>query len=606
MLQVRTPQRRVYLGKAAKITCIVTRIRAATRRYRCGRLAAVVVALYLTAVTAALVIAAVTGELWTLSMAATVSMMWGRPMEGAWLAPLLTAICVLNAWMLWQVLRGPVLPRAEGLPRSVVWLRRLLYIGIAGDLVFWELVEELSDTVEDLASTGVWVATVILLVRVVSGVSARFQAIALTLGLIGALRPVLGFLDLRAPQMLAIFVWTVMILIAQRRDGRWSATTVIIGWISLAPSLVHPLISPLGEWLFEGPGLVLNALGVFGTVWLARTAHELAGPTEDTTTRPAGSRVLVAVALVLPLTALSAEEGARLTFSSADEACPAQIRPYADTLPRDRSWSFLCVARSETGTGQPLFPEDLADQRVLAYGEKLCAVSGADGRQAMLKRAGGSTDTSRLHDAIEYLCPDVVARWTADLRSEAAEQERELAAWHAEMNARCTDPWPKVRATRQGTSAYLLFEGGGYSVFDDRDETGGEGGDIFKAIEDGFIDAAGSSAAISTYGENAPMCLTVKAFGSRPPLRLKGWDRVVEVGIVSRGGHLGVPPYPEGGDSGTLLPLPNLAVGGPGGYRMRVYARAFEWQEDDPDAPVEEHLIVVYPGASTKKIVHRP
>ncbi|MFD9943090.1 hypothetical protein ACFWYW_15155 [Nonomuraea sp. NPDC059023] len=39
---------------------------------------------------------------------------------------------------------------------------------------------------------------------------------------------------------------------------------------------------------------------------------------------------------------------------------------------------------------------------------------------------------------------------------------------------------------------------------------------------------------------------------------------------------------------------------------MRVYARDFEWDEKDPDAPGEEHLIVVYPGRSTKKIAHVP
>ncbi|MGP3957708.1 hypothetical protein ACTWPT_17035 [Nonomuraea sp. 3N208] len=39
---------------------------------------------------------------------------------------------------------------------------------------------------------------------------------------------------------------------------------------------------------------------------------------------------------------------------------------------------------------------------------------------------------------------------------------------------------------------------------------------------------------------------------------------------------------------------------------MRVYARHWEWGEADPDAPTEEHLIVVYPGRSTEKIVHRP
>jgi hypothetical protein len=77
----------------------------------------------------------------------------------------------------------------------------------------------------------------------------------------------------------------------------------------------------------------------------------------------------------------------------------------------------------------------------------------------------------------------------------------------------------------------MLSEGGGYAVFDDRDDSAGDPGniygdgdeaaDIFDAIEDGFIDAAGSSAAIVTNGD-AAMCLTIKVFKRAPPLRLTG------------------------------------------------------------------------------------
>lgn len=99
-----------------------------------------------------------------------------------------------------------------------------------------------------------------------------------------------------------------------------------------------------------------------------------------------------------------------------------------------------------------------------------------------------------------------------------------------------------------------------------------------------------------TYGENEPMCLTVKAFGSAPPLRLTGWERVAEVGIVSRSGRLEVPSY-DGGDEGAGARLPNLAVKGPGRYRLRAYARGPEG--------AEEHLVVVFPGRSAKKVVYR-
>ncbi|WP_440071633.1 hypothetical protein [Streptosporangium sp. OZ121] len=573
----------------------------------------------------AAVLAAVSGEVSALSVATTATT-WARLIQGAWVAPLLAGICGLNAWALWQVLRGPALPRAEGSPRGVVWLRRLLYAGVAGDLVLWELVEELSNTVEYVASLALWVATLILLARVVSGVSARFRAITLALGLIGTLTPALLFL-LDSPGFrvfslwsLANLGWTVMTLVGQRRDGRWSGATINIGRIALAASLAFPVLGLVFEsrWLlFDGSLLVVNALGVFTTVWLARTAHELAGPagvpaTETTSRSAAGRepRLLVTVALVLPLVVVGAEEGARFGFTGLDEGCRERIRSYADTRPQDRRRSFLCLARDDGHAGTAMFPGNLPEQRILAHGEELCAVPGAEERQALLRRAGGSATTDELGDALEFLCPGVIARQRADQAREQAreeaEQERELAAWKAEMNARCADPWPKPRARRQGTAAYLLFEGGGYYISDDRDSVEGPAGDVFEAIDDGFIDAAGSSAAITTYGENEAMCLTVKAFGTAPPLRLKGWDKVVEVGLLSRSGRLVVPPYPEGGDSGAIGPLPSLAVDGPGRYRMRVYARELEWDEDDPEAPAEEHLIVVYPGRSTKKVVHRP
>ncbi|MFB9527213.1 hypothetical protein [Nonomuraea roseola] len=616
----------MHPGHISKIIRIVTRIWAAVGQYSFGRTAIVVVALYLAVAAVAAVLAAVSGDLSALSVAATATTWALRYARGDWLGPVLTGICGLNAWMLWQVLRGPALPRTEGLARSVVWLRRLLYAGVAGDLVGWELVEELSGTAANVASLLLWATTVILLTRVVCGVSAWFRLIALALGLTGALAPAL-LLFLSDPDHqtisllgLASLGWTVMILIGQRRDGRWSNATITIGRIALVVPLALPALglAVQSEWLLtEGPELVVNALGMLTTVWLARTAHELARPASrpaaETATRPAaGHRPLlsVAVALALPLVVVGAEEGAQLSFTGADEDCLEQIGSYADTRPRDRQQAFLCLARDDTPTGTAMFSEDLPDQRILAHGRKLCAVPGAEERQALLRRAGGQASTGELSDALEFLCPDVIARQRAEEAREQARQERErkreLATWEAEMNARCTDPWPKPRARRQGTAAYLLFEGGGYAVYDDRDSTEGPGGDIFKAIDDGFIDAAGSSAAITTDGENEPMCITVKAFGAAPPLRLKGWDRVVEVGVVSRSGRLVVPPYPEGGDSGAIRPLPNLAVDGPGRYRMRVYARTFEWDENDPDAPIEEHLIVIYPGSSTKTIVHRP
>ncbi|MFI6920923.1 hypothetical protein ACIBIZ_13295 [Nonomuraea spiralis] len=584
-------------------------------RHRFGRPAAVAVALYLTT---AAVAAWYDGGRWFVVVAT--ARFWPSDDE-ARLLP--AAICVLNAWALWQILRGPAAPRAATLPREVVWLRRLLYADVLGDLLLWELLDDLSGVAEHVVRWAVWTATMFLLVRALSGVSARFRGVALGLGLTGvlgaALRPLAEVPPAAAlPLVMATVGCKVMIIAGQRRDGRFSAVTVAVGWTAL---LLPTAFALLQEWLaFDGLSLVVQALGGLLVVWAARTAHELAAPRPDGAAAGTGRapRLLAAAAfvLVLPMAVVGAERDARLTYTAADEGCRDRLRPATGLGPGERRRSFLCLARNETFAAGTMFPERLADQRVLAYGAQLCALPGDRERRTLHERAGGMGDVIELTAALEYLCPGIVARQTAEAYRAQAERDLQEARWKAEANARCADPWPKVRARRQGTAAYMLSEGGGYAVYDDRDDSEGDPGDIyggdgeaadiFDAVEDGFIDAVGSGAAIVTSEENAPMCMTVKAFDRAPPLRLAGWDQVVEVGIVSRSGRLVVPTYPEGGGSGAAGPLPDLAVAGPGRYRLRVHARTVPWDEDDPDAPLEEHLLVVYPGRSTDKVVHRP
>ncbi|MEU6729526.1 hypothetical protein ABZ917_37990 [Nonomuraea wenchangensis] len=587
---------------------IVTGLRAAVARHRFGRAAVVVAALYL-AVCAA---AAAYGGVFLLGPFATGSA-WPWP-DVLW--PLLAAACGFNAWLLWQALRGPALPRAGAPARPVVWLlvwlRRLLYADVAGDLLLWELADELSGPAVYVVRQAVWAATLVLLVRTLSGVTPRFRVIAVGIGLGGVLGallrlwpggPYFSWFPLLVPAAKA------MILIGQRRDGRWSAATVRIGWIALlVPSAftLSGLTLQRGEGpVLDGLNLVADVLGGLSIVWAARTANELAAPPADAPP-PAGNRLprsLVAAVLALPLAVVGAEQGVRLTYTGADDGCRDRIRPAAAVGPEERRAAFLCLARHDTFAGGTMFPEDLPDQRLLARGEKLCAQAGESERMALYRR-DGRADAVELAQALEYLCPGIVARQTADAARRQAEQDREPAAWQTESNARCADPWPGARARRQGTAAYSLSEGGGYTVFDDRDETGDEP-DRFEVPEDGFIAVAGSGAVVATRADLATMCLTVKAFRAAPALRLTGWDEVVEVGILSRSGRLVVPPYPEDSGSGALRPLPDLALDGPGRYRLRVHTRLLEWDEDDPGAPQEEHLVVVFPGDSAEKVVHR-
>ncbi|MBB2748106.1 UNVERIFIED_ORG: hypothetical protein FHR35_007999 [Microbispora rosea subsp. rosea] len=53
-------------------------------------------------------------------------------------------------------------------------------------------------------------------------------------------------------------------------------------------------------------------------------------------------------------------------------------------------------------------------------------------------------------------------------------------------------------------------------------------------------------------------------------------------------------------------PLPNLASAGPGRCRVRVYVRKQqEAMTYESDGPVEEHLVLVFPGTSGKTVFLR-
>ena len=102
----------------------------------------------------------------------------------------------------------------------------------------------------DVVTVLVGTVTLVQLVRVVSGVSRTFKLAAVGLALIGALSYLaaggsraagLGLLGLVAG--LAALASVLMILLAQRRDGRWSDATIGFGRIAAIAPLLLPLLS---------------------------------------------------------------------------------------------------------------------------------------------------------------------------------------------------------------------------------------------------------------------------------------------------------------------------------------------------------------------------
>ncbi|GAA2214442.1 hypothetical protein GCM10009850_099070 [Nonomuraea monospora] len=280
-----------------------------------------------------------------------------------------------------------------------------------------------------------------------------------------------------------------------------------------------------------------------------------------------------------------------------DLGCPAwtqRQRGLDGTRAQDRERAFLCLVRD---AGGPMFPAGEPDRALLARGRALCAQPGWRRADEWLRSGDFTINLHGLDSALVFLCPDEVGG--ADLRPSDERLAADEADYVAASNAACRDPWPRVRAREQGTAAYFTSESGGYHLADDRDPDNEDGVDH---DHDGLLAAEETGVAVRTITGRG-LCVTVKAFGEAPPLRLKGWQEVAEVGVASRSGRLTVPVLRPGGEVGAGQALPNLAIDGRGHYRVRVYARA---DEDSVGLlPAEWHLIVVYPGRSKKEVVHR-
>ncbi|MFI6537884.1 hypothetical protein ACIBHY_35910 [Nonomuraea sp. NPDC050547] len=306
------------------------------RRYRFGKIAALIALGYLTVVAVLCALTPATprnGLLWkvvTRDMFTESLFRSGIPWG---LTIALVLIGALQAWALWQVLRGRARGELTDRGRKVGLLRLALYLSVGTSLL-------------DLASVPLIITREIYWVWTVTGIFSGLLRIAVawlfflvlrdtaSRGLrlfslvTGALVGVLGigqnitevlglevvtqYLTLAGMSGYIWTAWAVSILIAQRRDPRWSAATVRIGIAAQVVSVLQPTGTvSFGYFGSEFPSILLvysllSAVGVLGLVWEARTAHELAGPLPQAAV-PAPERSaarrwpLPAVAIVLPL-----------------------------------------------------------------------------------------------------------------------------------------------------------------------------------------------------------------------------------------------------------------------------------------------------------------
>lgn len=294
------------------------------RRYRFGRIAALLATTYVAAVVAFCVIALVTGDPGLLRQLVTGEWEPSFLPHVWWLELVVAAAGVLQGWAYWQVLRGRLRGELTSRGRAVGLLRATLYVSVAYSLLlrlpipygWWQ------STLGPLIQLAVvWLYFVVLagviprwlrLVAVVAGTFCVVVGLADSIAFwmeLASLKRLLGSFPLYG---LISLMWVAPVLAAQARDARWSRTTVWTGTISAALSF----LSPSSEIFITSGGVdftylfstLMGVLSVFGLVWEARSAHELAHPRPALPpVRVAPARAvarpwpLAAVAVVLPL-----------------------------------------------------------------------------------------------------------------------------------------------------------------------------------------------------------------------------------------------------------------------------------------------------------------
>lgn len=306
----------------------------------------------------------------------------------------------------------------------------------------------------------------------------------------------------------------------------------------------------------------------------------------------------MAVALLLLAGLIAADHGASRTRTPcrydaipriAHDETPLQAISRMPEARREAA--FLCAAR-----GLPAMPSrapSRSDEDLLGVGRSLCEARTTPPSLLMaVQRAWAGADPLR---TAAYLCPAAMGRQVSGLNRSQAQDDQEGRAYRQRIEAACKHR-PQPGAYRWRTHSLFTSEGGGYYVGD----VDSDGMAAFEAgLKDGLVGVADGQAAVMTGDENSSICVTAAAYRRRPPLRLKGWEHVVEVGIVSTVGRVMVSTLEE------RIPLPVLSSGR-GSYRLRVYVRGSERARTSlSELPVEEHLVVVFPGRGPRRIAYR-
>ncbi|MGI5269445.1 hypothetical protein ACQEUU_09865 [Nonomuraea sp. CA-218870] len=565
------------------------------RRYRFGRVAAVVAGGFVAAVVVSGAVAVVTDDVGHLWLATGV---FGTGF-GGWARVLPTvALGVLQGWGLWQILRGRSMRGKAELSRDARLLRVVLYASLVFEFVpspWWV----------DLLKKALWLALVVLFYRVLDRASTVVRTAALVAGMCG---PVVSLVDVGSLQLFGLpwLVWMALTLAAQGRDGRWSRATVWSGAVSAAEFFL-PVIASIHvpdsiaafSWYLIGG----QALDVFWLVWLARTAHELGSrPEESAPGRGPGPRgpwrsalagtVTVAALVLVPV---SDHAPGPVTTARACERAEEDRRWDASAPPLTGERAFVCEVRT---SGKPSFAQGMPDDRLIVYGHRLCgAYTRADPREPAGLRASDGLDQADLPTLLAGICP----RAAATLKAAAEAEERELLAWVAAEQRKCAKVprhRPLIKPVKATVVKSPIWPELPLQAYEEGAETDPFEDDLMDRAQEDDLVASAPGHLIVFASTSLRSCVTVETYDRRPPMETKGWARVVEVGYHSPDGSIVL----HDGLGSALLP--DLAAHGKGHYRIRVHLSRMPWKGEEEGA--YRLLIMSYPGGGEHIIDHRP
>ncbi|MEU9832055.1 hypothetical protein AB0D67_11005 [Streptosporangium sp. NPDC048047] len=210
----------------------------------------------------------------------------------------------------------------------------------------------------------------------------------------------------------------------------------------------------------------------------------------------------------------------------------------------------------------------------------------------------GGVDVPGLTHTIQKICPSAAAV----VRAAADAQEREMREWEAEYRRMCDAMprhHPRIRPeTASARREPVWTDYGVLEAYGDSEDADPAGDGLYETLEkNGLVAALPGHLMIDVYSDEVT-CLTIETYARRPPVEIRGWDRVIEVGYRSPTGEIRLMDS-MGGDE-----LPDLALRGrKGHYRIRAHYARLPWKGRERGR--QRLLIMAYPGRGDQVVVHR-